>query len=810
MRNFLSDARFGARVLARSPVVTLWVILALALGIGAKSAMFSIVDAMLLHPVNYADPSQLMLLWEKDAQGVERRVSAANFLDWRSRSKSFTELAAWAAATYVMTGTDLPRQVNGATVTSNLFHTLGVQPVLGRTFSAEEDAVDNAGSVTPVVLISYRMWQDNFGGGPSVLSSSIRLNGIPHTIVGVLPSDFEFLTRRDVWVPLSVNRLDRDYRYLFVVARLRGSRGSAAAEMSALARTLGQEFPTSDSGWTVQVQSLLDWLVNRTFRTRLLLLFGAVALVLFITCANVAGLLLTRSLARTREMAVRVALGAGRGRLVRQLLTENLLLSLLGGLAGFVVGWVLIRAAPSIVPPNAIPATVPIQVNWLMAGFTLLVTVTTGFIFGLAPSLSAFRIDVQSALKDGGRGSTGGILRRRFRQAMVAVQVAVALMLLASAALMQQSLSKLTQTDPGVILKNVLTVRVFLPAAIYAAPRAIAFRRQALERLRAVPGVESVTAASNLPLSGSSMEVPFDLEDSPARPQAERPGVVYTTVAPGYFETLGIPVKSGRTLAETDHETAPPVVIVNDAFVERYFPTENPVGKRLLLNRPILGKNGFEDTIRAEIVGIVGDVLSGRGLPAHRPMMYAPDSQNHFSSSIWFAVRSTGNVATIAGAVRNQLMQLDGNEPVDQLSSLEETFVNQFSEPHFQASMMGAFAVLAILLAVIGIYGINAYAVAQRRHEIGIRMALGATPGGVLRATIWSGMRLTLLGIAVGLLGAIATASVLRSVLVGVSATSPVTLSVAALVLALVSLIACYLPARRAMLIEPASALRDE
>ena len=772
--------------------------------------MFSIVDAMLLHPVNFAGPSQLMLLWEKDAQGVERRVSAANFLDWRSRSKSFTELAAWAAATYVMTGTDLPRQINGATVTSNLFHTLGVQPVLGRTFSAEEDAVDNAGSVTPVVLISYRMWQDNFGGRQSALNSSIRLNGIPHTIVGVLPADFEFLTRRDVWVPLSVNRLDRDYRYLFVVARLRGSREGAVAEMNALARTLGQEYPASEGGWRVEMQSLLDWLVNRTFRTRLLLLFGAVALVLFITCANVAGLLLTRSIARTREMAVRVALGAGRGRLVRQLLTESLLLSLFGGLAGLAVGWVLIRAAPSFVPPNAIPATVPIQVNWLMAGITLLVTVTTGFIFGLAPAVAALRIDVQSALKDGGRGSTGGILRRRFRQAMVTVQVAVALMLLASAASMQQSLSKLTQTDPGLLLKNVLTVRVFLPAAVYDAPRAIAFRRQAVERLRSLPGVDNVTAASSLPLSGGSMEVPFDLEDSPPRPQAEKPGVVYTTVSPGYFETLGIPVKSGRSLAETDHETAPPVVVVNEAFVERYFPTENPIGKRILLNRPILGKNAFEETIRAEIVGVVGDVSSGRGLPAHRPMVYTPDSQNHFSPSIWFAVRGSGNIAAIAGAVRNQLTQMNGNAPVDQLSSLEETFVNQFSEPHFQARLMGAFAVLAILLAVIGIYGINAYAVAQRRHEIGIRMALGATPGGVLRATIWSGMRLTLVGIAAGLLGALATASVLRSVLVGVSATSPMTLSVAALVLAVVSFIACYLPARRAMLIEPASALRDE
>mgnify|MGYP003333213005 CR=1 FL=1 len=586
-----------------------------------------------------------------------------------------------------MTGSDFPRQVAGATVTSNLFHTLGVRPALGRTFNAEEEAVESGGSTAPVVLISYRMWQDNFGGSPNALNSSIRLNGIPHTIVGVLPQYFEFLARRDVWVPLSVSRLDRDYRYLFVVARLRGSRESAAAEMNALARTLGQEYPTSNGGWTIEVQGLLDWLVNRTFRTRLLLLFGAVALVLFITCANVAGLLLTRSIARTREMAVRVALGASRTRLVRQLLTESILLSMMGGAAGLFVGWLLIRAAPAIVPPNAIPATVPMRVNWLVAGFTLMLALATGIIFGLAPALSAMRVDVQSSLKEGGRGSTGGVLRRRFRQTMVAVQVAVALMLLSSAALMQQSLSRLTQTDPGFTLKNMLTVRVLLSADAFNATRAVAFRRQAVEKLRALPGVQSVAAASGLPLAGSYMEVPFNLEDSPPRPQAERPGVMYTTVAPGYFETLGIPLKSGRTIAETDHETAPPVVDVNEAFVERYFPTENPVGKRILLNRPILGRNGFEDTIRAEIAGVVGDVSGGRGSQAHRPMVYAPDSQNHYSPSIWFVVRSTGNIAAVTGSVRNALMEMSGDEPVDQMGSLEETFINQFSEPHFQARM---------------------------------------------------------------------------------------------------------------------------
>jgi predicted permease len=752
----------------------------------------------------------LALLWERDAQGVQRRVSAANFLDWRAQSKSFSDLAAWAPAGYVMTGTDHAQQIGGATVTSNLFRTLGVQPVLGRTFGADEEGLENPGNAARVAVISYRLWQDSFGGGKDVLGRTIELNANPYTIIGVMPSDFEFLARRQVWVPLSVNRVDRDYRYLFAVARLRGSRQSASAEMGTLARALAQEYPRSNTGWTVEVQDLLDWLVNRTFRTRLLLLFGAVAMVLFITCTNVAGLLLTRSIARTREMAVRVALGASQGRLIRQLLTESLLLSFLGGAAGLAVAWMLLRIAPSLIPPNAIPATVPIQLNAAMVFFTLALTAVTGIIFGLVPAVAGMRLDVQGSLKDGSRGATTGHRRQQFRQAMVAIQVAVALMLVVSAALMSQSLNKLTQIDPGFEMKNVLTVRVFLSADKYTAASALAFRRQALERIRTLPGVESATAASNLPLFNVTMEVPFDLEDSPPRPQAEQPGVGYAAVSPGYFETLRIPLRFGRTFADTDHETAPPVVIVNEAFVERYFPAQNPVGKRILLHRPILGKNGFEEAVRSEIVGVAGDVRFGLETPDRNPMVYAPDSQNLFSSSTWFAVRSRALPASVASAVRNQLMQMDNNQPVDQIGSLEQTFSNQFSESKFQTTIMSAFAVLALLLAVIGIYGVNSYAVAQRRHEIGIRMALGAAPGTILRATIWSGMRLTLIGILAGLLGALATASLLRSVLVGVSATAPYTLSAAALALAVISWIACYLPARRAMLIEPASALRQE
>ena len=810
MGNLSIDVRFAARILARSPVITLWVILALALGIGANAAMFSVVDALLLHPVVYADPAKLVLLRERDAQGVQERVSAANFVDWRAQSKSFSGMAAWAAANFVMTGTDQPQQLQGAIVTANLFQTLGVAPALGRTFSPGEDGVDNPGNVARVAVISYRLWKDSFGGGQNVLGKTILLNAIPYTIIGVMPADFEFLSRRQVWVPLALNRLDRDYHYLFVVARLLGSRQSAATEMSTLAQVLAQAYPANNGGWTVDVQDLLDWILNRTFRTRLLLLFGAVALVLFVTCANVAGLLLTRSIARSREMAVRVALGASAGRLIRQLLTENLLLALIGGAAGLGVAYVLIHVAPSIIPADAIPAAGPVHLNAAMILFTVALSAATGVIFGLAPTLAGLRLDVQSSLKDGGRGSTTGPNQRRFRHAMVSIQVAVALMLLVSAALMSQSLSRLTQMNPGFAMQNVLSLRVYMAPENYDATRALAFRRLALERLRDLPGVESAAAGTNLPLFDATMSVPFNLEDAPPVSVAQRPGVSYAAVSPSYFETLHIPIRSGRPFAETDLETAPPVVIVNEAFAEHYFHGTDPIGKRIILNRPIFGRNGFADDIHAQIVGVAGNVRLGLETPDRDPLIYAPDAQSFFFGSNWFAIRLQGSAEAGAAAVRTELRKMDSNIVVDRMTFFPEMFATQFSGPKFQATIMNAFAVLALLLAVIGIYGVNAYAVAQRRYEIGIRMALGATPARVLRATIWSGMRLTLFGIAVGLMGAAAGASLLRTVLVGVSPTEPLTLAAVSLILAAISWIACYLPARRAMFIDPASALRQE
>lgn len=811
MDSLLQDLRFAARIFLRSPGISLAVVIALALGIGANSAMFSVVDALILHPLHYRDPDKLALVWDRDPQGVIYSASAANYLDWRSHAKSLGDFAGWVPGSFIVkNGEDRPEQLAGASVTADFFHTLGVKPMIGRTFLPDEDGVDGPAAAN-VVIISYRVWQDMLGGDPNVLGRMIQVNSVPRAIVGVMPADFQFFwLKHNIWVPVSIDRTDREYHYLTTVARLRTPRPTAAAEMAALARALEQQYPKSNRGWNIQVDDLREWLFGRTFRIRLLLLFGAVGLVLLIACTNVASLLMARSVARSREIALRLSIGATRLRLTRQLLTESVLLASLSGAAGLGLAWALVRAAPKIVPPSAIPPTAPIALSTPVVVFTAAVSLLTGILFGIAPALAATRPDVQHTLKDSGRGTTMSRGRLLFRQAMVAGEVAVALMLAASASLMIESLRKLTAIDLGFDVHNVLTMRVFLPATRYDATRSLQFHRLAAERLATLPGVRSVSFGSNLPLRPFTMEVPFDLETSPPHDQGERPASGYTTVSPGYFATLGMPVRRGRAFTDADNEKAPPVVIVNRAFADRYFPNQDPMGKRILLNRPILGKPGFEDTIHPEIVGLVGNVKLADVSADPEPIIYAPDPQNVWNTVVWFAVRTTSNPANLAGAVRRELMAMDKEQPIDQAGSLEQTFARQFAEPDFQTELMGAFAVLALILAVVGIYGVNAYLVVERRHEIGVRMALGATPRDVLVQILGSGMRLSAIGIAIGLIGAVAIASLLKSVLVGVSATDPFTLAGVAAILALVAAIACYIPARKATRIDPAAALRED
>src|SRR5689334_10983735 len=814
MRSLLQDVHFGARVLLRSPGMTLAVILALALGIGANTAMFSVIDALILHPLRYQNPSELVVVWDRDPQGQLRGASSGNFLDWR-KAASFSDVAGWAPSSYTLTGLDRPEQIYGARVTAGFFKTLGVKPVLGRTCLPGEDGLDgtsfpNSGT-SKVAVIGYDMWQNSLSADPNVLGRTIRLNQTPYAIIGVMGPEFQFLSRRhQVWVPAVLDPANRDYRYLITVARLKTSLGAASAEMSALARSLEENYPKSNAGWTIQVQDFQEYLVNGRLRTRLLLLFAAVGAVLLLACTNVASLLLARSAVRTREIAVRVSMGATRGRIVRQLLTESIMLAVMGAGLGVALAAELIAWAPGVVPVSSIPTTAPIRLNWLVLFFTLGIALATGVLFGLAPALSLARSDVRDTLNDASRGSTGGRGRQRFRQSMVVIEVAVALMLLAGAALMMESLRRMTDIELGFNVNQVLTLRVFLPVARYNATQAYQFHTRAMERVASLPGVESVGMGSNLPLARLNMYVPFDLDTAPPRSSSERPDVGYTSISPGYLRTLGIALKRGRDFTDRDRAGAPTVALINEAFTALHFPNQDPVGRQLVINPPILGQNGFADTIRAEIVGVVGNVKLGDLSAPPEPILYLPLAQNLWSTVTYLTVRTRGNAASLIPAIRKEMGDLDKDQPVDQMGSMEQSFSDQFAEPRFQSGLMGAFAALALILAVVGIYGVNAYAVTQRRRELGVRIALGAQPKDVLLATLGEGLKLSAFGILLGLAGAYVLSSLFRSVLVGVTGMNPLMILAAAALLALVALIACYFPARRAIRIDPASALRQE
>jgi len=559
------------------------------------------------------------------------------------------------------------------------------------------------------------------------------------------------------------------------------------------------------------VAGLEDFLVvDRNFRVRLLILFAAVGMVLLIACTNVASLLMARAATRGREIALRMSLGATRLRLVQQLWIESLLLALAGGALGLGLARMLIGAAPSLIPPALIPAGVAIELNTTVLAFTLAASIFTGLVFGMAPALMATRTGVGEALKESARGSTGGGARQRFRQAMVVFEIALALVLLAGAGLMIENLRRLASMDLGFNPHNVLSLRLVLAPAEYDAERAQRLQDELLRRIKALPGVENAMVASNLPLARLTMEVPFDLETAPPKEQAERPGANYASVSAGFVRTLGAKLVHGRDFLDTDRANAPPVAIVNEAFVARYFHGQNPVGQRIIVNRPILGKNSFQDDLHVQIVGVVGNMaLNDVGAPP-RPVIFAPQAQNLWRSTAFFAVRGKVDPTGLSAAIRREMGELAHGQPIEDVTLLERNFTDQFGQPRFQSQVMGAFALISLLLAMVGIYGVNSYAVEQRRREIGVRMALGATPAKILGEVLGRGMILTAIGIVLGLLATAMLGPVVRSVLVGMGAADPLTFGAVAALLAMVAAVACYIPARRATRVDPAIALRQE
>src|SRR5919197_255910 len=789
MGSLLTDVRYAIRRLRHSPGFSLVIIVTLALGIGANTAIFSVVNAVLLRPLPYGDPERLVQVWENNLKRGWSRdtISPQNFDDWQAQSRSFDAMAAYEYESFVLTGGEAPERLVGILASSAFIDVLGVKPALGRGFLPGEDA-RGAGRV---VILSDRLWRRRFGGDLGVIGKPVTLNGESYTVVGVMPADFSFPSPRlDVWVPsIDIGRPRGDH-FMYAVARLGPgvTLAHAQEEMNTIARRLGEQYPGTNGNSGVTLVPLREEVVGQV-RPALLVLLGAVLFMLLIACVNVANLLLARAQGRPREIAVRAALGASRLRLVRQLLTESLVLALAGGGAGLLLsvwGVDLIVAASA----GAIPRASEVGVDSRAFFFTLAASLVTGLLFGLAPALGSSAPDLNSSLKEGSKGAGVGRRPQRAQGALVVTEVALALVLLVGAGLLLKSYARLRRVDPGFSPERVLTARLSLPESKYPdKDRQAAFARQALERIRAVPGVRAAGVVSDLPMSGSRSGRSFDIEgrETPSGPDSLTPQADYRKVSPDYFRAIGMRLVRGREFTERDDAEAPGVCVVNESFARHFFPGEEPIGKRLIY--------GDARVVR-EIVGVVADVTHESLADKRKPEVYVQFAQ-HPKGEMFFAVRAAGDPLALAAPLKNAVLEVDRDLPVYSVLTMQQRVENSVAPQRFNTLLLAFFAAVAMLLAAVGVFGVVSYTVAQRTREIGIRVALGAQGRDILRLVVGRVMKLALAGVALGLPAAFALTRLLARLLYEVKPTDPLVFAGVAALLALVALLACLVPARR-------------
>ncbi|HKS74657.1 MAG TPA: ABC transporter permease [Terriglobales bacterium] len=803
------DVRYGARMLRKNPGFTLVAVLTLALGIGANSAIFSVVNAVLLRPLAFRDPGKLCLVTESLPSFPSLGPSFQNYVDFRDQAKSFEGLAAVHIDRLNLTGRGDPERLSAQMATADLFPLLGVNAIEGHTFTSDEDRYGGPA----VVLLSYGFWQRNFGGTPNILGKTIRLNDQPYTVTGILPAGFQIIVPVDVVVPFApwAHGLPDDRNWhpgITAVGRLRQgvTLERARVEMAAIAQRLAKQYPLYDTDMGANVNGLQETLVQNV-RPALLMLLGAVGLVLLIACGNIANLLLARAASRQREIAVRTALGAGRLRIVRQLLTESVLLAFAGGAVGLLLARVILTPLLALAS-KSLPSVGVIGLDGRVLAFTAAIALLAGVLFGLAPALQTAKMDVRPALSDASRGSTGGASRHRVRDLLVVTEVALALILLIGAGLLIRSFARLQDVQPGFDASHLLVVDVPVSPNGYAqAPRRMSLFDQLIERSKTLPGVSAAGTALILPVTGSGSVIHFNIQGRPPKTPHDYILIGYRPVSPGYLETLRVPLLAGRMLNESDTERGPYVAVVNQSMVKQYFPGESPLGKRIQV-----GATPTNEIPWAEIVGVVGDMKQSLASEASAEM-YIPFRQADSLIPIFamsMVLRTTNDPHAEVSALRNAVHTIDADQPLVNFRTMQENIATSVSDPRFRTMLLGIFAASALLLAVIGLYGLMAYSVEQRTSEIGIRLALGAQRNDVLKLIVIQGLKLVLVGVAIGLGGALALSQLLTRFLYGVVPSDPATFAIVASILTLVAMVACWIPARRAMRVDPIVALRYE
>jgi predicted permease len=801
------DLTYGARMLRRNPGFAAAAVVTLALGIGANTAIFSICNAVLFKPLPYAEPGRIVTLWERMRDGKLSTVAPANFVDWRNGSRSFSDMAAVDSSSFILGGQGEAARLAGAGVSSNFFSLLGVRFMLGRNFLPEEDRPGQ----NRVAILSHRAWQERFGADRDISGKQVTLNDNSYTVAGVLPANFQFASnasdfqarsQADIWTPIALDprKLQRGTHPLRVIARLKPGveLAQAQAELDVTAANLARLYPDDNRDKGIAAVPLAEQ-VTASVRVALEMLLGAVGLVLLIACANVANLLLSRAAARQREMAVRVALGASRGRLAQQLLTESLLLACIGGIAGFLVALAAIAALSPHLPADLSRAT-GIAVDARMLMFTAVISLMTGILFGLGPLFGTRRVNPGESLKQSNRVAGG--MQSGLRNGLAIAQIAIAIILLIGAGLMAKSFWALAHVAPGFRSESILTARLSLPTSRYSDNRRIAaFERELQESLRRRPGIQSAGFTTYLPLSGSDNAWSFFIEGRPPLPVGIYNMAKYRPVSAGYFETIGIPLLRGRSFTPADTAESPWVVVINNSMAREYWGTENPIGRRLHFAGP---------TLRT-VIGVVGDVLH-EGLDGNgKPEMYVPVEQApNTQSSPAIVVRTALDTGAAAAELRAAVSAIDRAMPVDRIETMKQLVSGSVAQPRFRTVILMAFSMLALVMASIGIYGVMNYLVIQRTREFGIRLSVGATPGDVLRLVLGRAGALIGAGTCLGLIGSVLLVRLIEKLLFGTAPLDPLTFAAVPVLLAAVALAASYIPARRATRIDPMVALRYE